>query len=531
VRGGVHLRVAAGERPGFVTFTVSDTGIGIDAQQIGQIFEPFYQVDSTSNRKFGGTGLGLSISRQLAELLGGSVAVSSEPNAGSHFTLSIPANFHAAAPEIENSVPPILADVVFKPTPVDPGQPVTLSFSDDRNTLLPDKKTILIIEDEPTFAGILYDLAREMNYQCLVATYAEEGFELARRYSTHAILLDMKLPDQSGMGLLAQLKDEPSTRHIPVHIISVEDRSEAALQMGAIGYLLKPASREQLRDMLLAIEARTARKMKYVLVAEPVNQAQATAQLIADPDIEVTIANGGEHALALLQTHVFDCLILDIDLPDMSGEEVLQRLSSSELCSFPPVVVHTARALARDEEARLLHLSHSLIIKGARSPERLLDEVTLFLHKVETELSREQRGLMQQARSQEPALQARKILVVDDDVRNIFAVTSALESKGAQVEIGRNGLDALNKLRECDDIDLVLMDIMMPEMDGYEAIREIRQQPQFAKLPIIAVTARATRDDQEKCLRAGANDYIAKPVDMSRLIALIRAWLPAISRT
>jgi CheY-like chemotaxis protein len=405
-----------------------------------------------------------------------------------------------------------------------------MPFSDDRNNLLPDKKTILIIEDETTFARILSDLAREMNYQCLVATYAEEGFELARRYPTHAILLDMKLPDQSGMSLLAQLKDEPSTRHIPVHVISVEDRSEAALQLGAIGYLLKPASREQLRDMLLGIETRTAQKMKYVLVAESATQAQATAQLIADTDIEVTIANSGVQALELLQTHVFDCLILDIDLPDMSGEELLQRLSSSELLSFPPVVVHTARVITRDEEVRLLRLSRSFIIKGARSPERLLDEVTLFLHKVETELPSAQRSMVQQARSQEPALQARKILVVDDDVRNIFAVTSALESKGAQVEIGRNGLDALNRLRECDDIDLVLMDIMMPEMDGYEAIREIRKQPQFSKLPIIAVTARATRDDQEKCLRAGANDYVAKPVDMERLISLIRVWLPAIRR-
>ncbi len=265
-------------------------------------------------------------------------------------------------------------------------------------------------------------------------------------------------------------------------------------------------------------------------MAEPADQAQATVQLIADSDVEVTVATGGEHALELLQARTFDCLILDLDLPDISGEKVLQRLSTSELFSVPPVVVHTMRDLSREEVERLSRFSRSIIIKGARSPEHLLDEVTLFLHKVETELSSERRSMVQQARSQQLALQARKILVVDDDVRNIFALTSALESQGAQVEIGRNGLDALSKLKECDAIDLVLMDIMMPEMDGYEAIREIRKQSKFSKLPIIAVTARAMRDDQEKCLRAGANDYVAKPVDMGRLISLMRVWLPAIRR-
>jgi CheY-like chemotaxis protein len=279
--------------------------------------------------------------------------------------------------------------------------------------------------------------------------------------------------------------------------------------------------------MLVSIERRVAQKVKHVLIVEDISlHASATETLIADDDIDVCTVGTGAEAARLLRQKVFDCLIVDLELPDMSGEELLRELSAEEGFAFPPVIVHASRDLTREEEEKLLRYSRSIIIKSARSPERLLDEVTLFLHKVESELSSERRSMLRLARSRDRALENRKILVVDDDVRNIFAITSVLESRGATVEIGRNGVDAVARLEAMDDIDLVLMDIMMPEMDGYQAMAAIRQQPRFARLPIIAVTARAMRDDQERCLRAGANDYIAKPVDLDRLVSLVRVWLP-----
>jgi signal transduction histidine kinase/CheY-like chemotaxis protein/CHASE3 domain sensor protein len=527
-RGSILLRVSA-PSPERVAFAAIDTGVGVDAEQITHIFEPFYQADGTTNRKYGGTGLGLSISRQLAGLLGGHIDVSSEPGVGSIFTLDIPVNYvEPPRPHADDLVAAPGAESI--PLPVAAPQ-FAAAFSDDRNAVNSEQKVILVIEDEPAFAQILYDLARELNYRCLVAMAAAEGLELAQQYEPHAILLDMKLPDQSGLSVLARLKEESRTRHIPVHIISVEDRSQTALQMGAIGYLVKPVSRDQLREIFTAIETKIAQKMKRVLVAEAsATQAHATAALIADVDVEVTTVSSGERALELLQSKTFDCLIVDLELSDMSCEELLQQMSTIDICSFPPVIVHASRNLNRDEEEKLLRYSRSIIVKGARSPERLLDEVTLFLHKVEADLSSERRGMLRLARSHDRALEGRKILVVDDDVRNIFAITSALENKGAVIEIGRNGLDALEKLEASTDIDLVLMDIMMPEMDGYQAMAAIRKNLRFTKLPIIAVTARAMRDDQERCLRAGANDYVAKPVDMERLISLIHVWLPKTQR-
>ncbi|MDB6060789.1 MAG: multi-sensor hybrid histidine kinase [Verrucomicrobiaceae bacterium] len=523
-RGSVLLRVSA-PAPERVSFAVIDTGIGVNANQIGHIFEPFYQADSATNRKYGGTGLGLSISRQLASLLDGHLTVTSEVDAGSIFTLDIPVSYQRS----ETAAP---AEAIVEPSrPAVIARKATATFDDDRNRLVADKKIILIVEDDPAFAQILYDLAHELNYQCLVAASAEDGIELTQQHTPHAVLLDMKLPDQSGMSVLARFKDEPRIRHVPVHIISVEDRTEAALHMGAVGYLVKPVSRDQLRDIFVSIEAKIAQKMKHVLVVEAAGESSgATAALIADVDVEVVTVTSGEQALNLLKDKTFDCLIVDLMLPDMGSDELLKKMSATETLSFPPVIVHASRNLSREEEEKLLRYSRSIIIKGARSPERLLDEVTLFLHKVEADLSAERRSMLRLARSRDRALEGRKILVVDDDVRNIFAITSALENKGAVIEIGRNGVDALRKLDESADIDLVLMDIMMPEMDGYQAMQAIRKDSRFSKLPIIAVTARAMRDDQERCLRAGANDYVAKPVDMDRLISLIRVWLPKIQR-
>jgi len=341
----------------------------------------------------------------------------------------------------------------------------------------------------------------------------------------------MHLPDESGLAVLQRLKANPRTRHVPVHVVSVEDRSEAALHLGAIGYALKPTTREQLREVFGKLEAKLTQEVKRILLVEddPL-QRDSVSRLIGDDDIEITAVEQGEQALELLRKNIYDCMIIDLKLSDMQGNELLRRMGEEDICSFPPVIVYTGRNLTRDEEAELLKYSRSIIIKGARSPERLLDEVTLFLHKVESQLSSERQRMLRTSRNRDRAFEERRILLVDDDVRNIFALTSALEHKGARVEVARNGREAIEKLAEVGDIDLVLMDVMMPEMDGYEATRLIRQDARWKKLPILAVTAKAMKDDHELCLRAGANDYLAKPIDLDRLFSLIRVWLPKLER-
>ncbi|WP_460885451.1 response regulator [Pseudoduganella ginsengisoli] len=404
-------------------------------------------------------------------------------------------------------------------------------FDDDRNLPPPPERLVLVIEDEPAFARILYDLAHQMDYRCLVAFAADEGVQLAAQYKPDAILLDIRLPDRSGLSVLQQLKDSPDTRHIPVHVVSAADNEEAALHMGAIGYALKPTTREQLEAVFRKLESKFTQKIKRLLLVEDdARQRDSMVQLIADDDIAITAVESGEEALALLRTTIFDCMIIDLKLPDMQGNELLQRMSREEIASFPPVIVYTGRVLTRAEEADLHQYSRSIIIKGARSPERLLDEVTLFLHKVESELSSERQSMLKTVRSRDRVFEGRRILLVDDDVRNIFALSSALEQKGAMVEISRNGVEAIEKLNTAPDIDLVLMDVMMPVMDGLEATRRIRQDDRYARLPIIAITAKAMKDDQEQCLAAGANDYLAKPIDLSRLYSLLRVWMPGAER-
>lgn len=511
-----------------------DTGIGIAADQQQAIFGAFHQVDGTSNRRYGGTGLGLSISRDLAHLLGGQISVDSSPGQGSVFSLILPERYERVAQDIEplslrpavDSLPPApQAPVVAapkRPTPV---------FADDRERAPFGNRCILVIEDEPNFARILFDLAHELGYSCLVAQGADEGFELAVQYIPDAILLDMRLPDHSGLTVLQRLKEQASTRHIPVHIISVEDRVETAMHMGAVGYAVKPTSREQLKEVFARLKAKLTQKLKHILLVEDDDlQRESIARLIGDDNVEITAVALAQDALALLRENIYDCMIIDLKLPDMLGNELLKRMTAEDIRAFPPVIVYTGRNLTREEEADLLKYSRSIIIKGARSPERLLDEVTLFLHKVESQLSNERQRMLKTARSRDKVFEGRKVLLVDDDVRNIFALTSALEHKGAIVEIGRNGREAIERLEQHDDIDLVLMDVMMPEMDGFEAIRLIRQQPRWRKLPIIAVTAKAMKDDQQRCLQAGANDYLAKPIDLDRLFSLIRVWLPQLER-
>ncbi|WP_220812628.1 response regulator [Pseudomonas paralcaligenes] len=532
--GGVTLSVSRHDDQ-TLAFAVRDTGIGIAADQQEVIFQAFRQADGTTNRRYGGTGLGLSISRDLARLLGGSIGVSSVAGEGSTFTLLLPERLV----EGRHAEPAPLA-LAPLPTPVAPAAPAAVPaaprpqapFEDDREHLAErGGRRVLVVEDEERFARILFDLAHELGYACLVATCADEGLELARQFRPDAILLDMHLPDGSGLGVLQRLKDDAQTRHIPVHGVSVEDHSEAALHLGAVGYALKPTSREQLKEVFGKLEAKLNQQVKRVLLVEddPL-QRDSIARLIGDEDIEITAVAFAGEALEKLRETVFDCMIIDLKLPDMQGNELLRRMAEEDICSFPPVIVYTGRNLTRDEEAELLKYSRSIIIKGARSPERLLDEVTLFLHKVEAELSSERQRMLKTARSRDKVFEGRRLLLVDDDVRNIFALSSALEQKGAAVEVARNGIEALAKLREHDDIDLVLMDVMMPEMDGYEATRQIRQEARWKNLPIIAVTAKAMKDDQERCREAGANDYLAKPIDLDRLFSLIRVWMPKLER-
>jgi CheY-like chemotaxis protein/CHASE3 domain sensor protein len=532
--GAVSLTVSRQPGEG-VAFTVRDSGIGIAEDQQESIFEAFRQADGTTNRRYGGTGLGLSISRDLAQLLGGSITVTSQPGQGSIFTLVLPEQYVEQAPSQYVDAPVAAVQPAPLPTPAVPVAAPVMEpiprFADDREKAPFNNRCILVIEDEVRFAHILYDLAHELGYNCLVAHGADEGFDLAQSFLPDAILLDMRLPDHSGLTVLQRLKEMPSTRHIPVHVISVEDRQEAALQMGAIGYAVKPTTREELKDVFARLEAKLTQKVKRVLLVEDdALQRDSIARLIGDDDIEITAVGFAQDALELLRDNAYDCMIIDLKLPDMLGNDLLKRMSTDEICAFPPVIVYTGRNLTRDEESELLKYSRTIIIKGARSPERLLDEVTLFLHKVESQLSNERQKMLKTARSRDRVFEGRKILVVDDDVRNIFALTSALEHKGAIVEVGRNGLEAIEKLNTVEDIDLVLMDVMMPEMDGYEATAQIRKDPRWRKLPIIAVTAKAMKDDQDRCMQAGSNDYLAKPIDLDRLFSLIRVWLPKMER-
>lgn len=535
---GVHIFSATN---GGVAFDVTDTGIGIAKEQQSLIFEAFQQADGSISRRYGGTGLGLSISRDLASLLGGHIEVESTPGKGSTFTLVLPLELPAIETENETvsnaqsfvstssgsvSVAPALQET----KPLESGTAQRF-FDDDRDKSLLASRSVLVIEDDLAFAHILYDLAHELQYRCLVAETAAEGLQIAIDVIPDAILLDIGLPDSSGMNVLQKLKANPLTRHIPVHIVSATDRSEAAMQMGAVGYAIKPTTRDRLKEVFNKLEDKLTQKVKRVLLVEDdALQRSSVVQLIGDEDVDITAVESGEEAIDLLRTTIFDCMIIDLKLPDMQGHELLQRMSTEEICCFPPVIVYTGRNLTRAEESELLKYSRSIIIKGARSPERLLDEVTLFLHKVESALSSERQNMLKTVRSRDRALEGRRILLVDDDMRNIFALTGALEQKGALVEIARNGVEALEKLNDVADIDMVLMDVMMPIMDGLEATRRIRADGRFQKLPIIAITAKAMKDDQEQCIKAGASDYLAKPIDIDRLYSLLRVWMPTLER-
>jgi len=540
-RGEVQVR-AFSAAPGWISFAVRDTGVGIAANQQAVIFEAFRQADGSIHRKYGGTGLGLSISRDLARLLGGAITVDSTPGAGSVFTLWLPVRYSVAADAappaaaVAEAYVPLPQPARLRPAPAGRASghtlPAATAVEDDRESLSPGARLILVIEDDVSFATILRDLAREMGFQCVVTLTANDGLAAAAQFRPSAMLLDINLPDHSGLGVLDQLKRDPQTRHIPVHVVSGADYRREALELGAVGYAFKPTKREELVEALELLEEKLAQDLRRVLIVEDdPRQRESIRHLLANGDVQITaVASAGE-ALHELKTTTFDCMVMDFNLPDLSGYDLLEKMAQQEEVSFPPVIVYTGRALSAEEEQRLRRYSRSIIIKDARSPERLLDEVTLFLHQVEAKLPPERQQMLKTARNRDSSLEGRRVLVVEDDARNIFALSSVLEPKGAKVAIARNGIEALDALARSQQspssgIDMVLMDIMMPEMDGLTAMREIRKRSEWKKIPIIALTAKAMKDDQEKCLAAGANDYIAKPLDVEKLMSLVRVWMP-----
>lgn len=533
------VRTTEGEQ---IAISVADTGIGIAEEQQQRIFDAFHQADSTISRRFGGTGLGLSISRELVRLLGGTLHLESKPGSGSTFTVLIPKKFDAEQVLVAGPVLPVTSSKSMisnipntsassSATALNAGNTRGI-VEDDRRLAGEQARKLLIVEDDHSFASILRDLARELDFQALVAGSAHEALELAKQFMPSAIVLDVGLPDQSGLSVLDRLKRDVRTRHIPIHIVSAEDYSERALSLGAIGYALKPVQRDQLVGVVKSLEARITQNVRRVLIVED-NEVQrdAVAKLIGSPEVETIGVGTAADCLAELKNRTFDCMVLDLSLPDASGFSLLETISQDSEHSFPPVIVYTGRVLSAEEEQRLRRYSKSIIIKGAKSPERLLDEVTLFLHQVVSELPDEQQNMIRKARSRDALLEGRRILVVEDDVRNVYALTNILEPRGALVEIARNGEEALQKLAlsvEQPDakIDLVLMDVMMPVMDGLTATRHIRANAQFKKLPVITLTAKAMPDDQKRCIEAGANDYMAKPLDIEKLLSLVRVWMP-----
>jgi CheY-like chemotaxis protein/HAMP domain-containing protein/putative methionine-R-sulfoxide reductase with GAF domain len=521
-----------------IAISVSDTGIGISDDKLKLIFEAFRQADGTTSRKYGGTGLGLSISKGFAELLGGEIHVESEVGKGTTFTLFLPEELQSDTIEAN---PPVEVDRNYSekgseqassdPTyEIKPVGEYPLSkyekTNDDRDSLTEGDKTLLVIEDDRSFSRLLYDLAHEHRYKCLIAYDGESGLHLADYHQPHAIILDLGLPGIDGYEVINRLKNNQRTRHIPVHIISAADKSLDSLKLGAIGYLNKPVTQESLEQAFSKIDNIVNKPLRTLLIIEDDAVTRRSIEnLMHDEKLRVVSVGSAESALQLLEKEVFDCIILDLGLMDMSGFEFLDIIKKQEKYNNIPVVVYTSKDLSKEEDLKLQQYAESIIMKGARSFERLLSETTLFLHQIESDLPEKKQKMLRKIHGREDILEGKTVLIVDDDMRNVFAINSLLESYKIKVINARNGLEGIKRLNESSAIDLVLMDVMMPEMDGYEAMRIIRKNPAYTRLPIIALTAKAMKDDREKCMAAGASEYLAKPVESSKLISLLRVWL------
>ncbi len=502
-----------------IAFSVMDTGIGISRDKQQLIFEAFQQADGTTSRKYGGTGLGLSISRELARLLGGEVAVQSEPGKGSTFTLFLPNEYEGPPAEIRTEVhipPPSMAAQALPESDVE----------DDRNFLQPQDKVLLIIEDDATFANAALDMARDRGFKGVIALRGDIGLTLARRLLPSAIMLDLQLPVMDGLRVLEHLKAHPQTRHIPVHVLSGLDRKLEGLSRGAVAYVDKPVSKERLDETFAQIERFLQRKASKLLVIEDdERERNVIVDLIGSEGVETSAVGTIEAAMSKLEEERFDCIVLDLSLQGGSGFDLLEKMSRKADLKAIPVIVYTGRDLTPQEETRLKKYARSIILKDARSPERLLAETTLFLHRVEAELSPPKRKMLHQAQSPDTVFKDRKVLIVDDDVRNIYALATVLEDAGMNVVFAENGREGIEVLKATPGVSIVLMDVMMPEMDGYETIRRVREMPEYRTLPILALTAKAMKGDREKCLAAGASDYVTKPVDPDQLLSLMRVWL------
>jgi CheY-like chemotaxis protein/signal transduction histidine kinase len=519
-----------------IAIRVRDSGIGMTPDQQQRVFEAFQQADGSTSRKYGGTGLGLTISREMTAKLGGRIGLESEPGKGSVFTLYLPLHrpkaesTPAAAPV---SIPVTPSEERFAPpakkvlvAPITISKPVPPPVDDDRDQIHKGDKVLLVIEDDAKFAEVLYDYAHKKDFKCVVAGDGESGLKLASVHPPDAILLDLNLPGMSGWFVLDTLKDDASLRHIPVHILSGASPTMDAYKRGALGFLSKPVSQEQLDGVFSTIEEFLLRDIKTLLIVEDDKVLRhSVRQLLGGSDVKISDAARGDAALALLRKARFDCMILDLTLPDMTGFELLNKINQDETVSKCPVIVYTGQALSEEENAELLKYASSVIIKGVKSPERLLDETALFLHRVVADMPAEKQDTIHRLHDRDAVFSGKHVLVVDDNVRNAFALSSLLNDKNLRTTIARSGEKALEMLETIADIDLVLMDIMMPGMDGYETMQRVRAQPKFKNLPILALTAKAMKGDSEKCIAAGANDYLSKPVEADRLFSMLRVWL------
>jgi CheY-like chemotaxis protein len=507
-----------------VAFEVSDTGIGIPSEKQKVIFEAFMQADASTSRKYGGTGLGLAISRELSNLLGVEIHLRSSPNVGSTFTLYLPLKYvgptlapRPAAPSGQMMQIPSIHVV--------PERPIE-QIPDDRLEIQPGDSILLIVEDDPHYARIMVDLAREKGFRVLVAMRGIDALDLAKQYQPTAVSLDVFLPDMLGWTVLSQLKQNPLTRHIPVQIITLDEDRQHGLARGAFSFVTKPTSPAGVEAALTRIKEYAKPRRKRLLVVEDDRAEQMSiAELLGHDDIEIVPAGTGSEALTVLRQDPCDCVVLDLRLPDMSGFEVLEELRADANLSDVPVVVFTGRELSAEEDARLHTMARSIVVKGVESPERLLDETALFLHRIVTDLPAEKQRMLERLNSSDEDLVGRTVLLVDDDARNIFALSSVLERRGMHVLTATTGREAIALAESTPDLAIVLMDIMMPEMDGYQTMQVIRQKPDFRRLPIVALTAKAMKGDREKCLEAGASDYLAKPVNTEQLLSALRMWL------
>jgi CheY-like chemotaxis protein/HAMP domain-containing protein len=537
--GGVRLTVSspeAGWTPdhptlkaasSVVAFEVADSGIGIPADKLDIVFAAFQQADASTSRKYGGTGLGLAISKELASLLGGEIQLKSTPGIGSTFTLYLPLNYTSPAPAaVERRTLEAPAGFVdHGPAVVIPKQAAE-PIPDDRRNLSAGDLVLLVVEDDPNYAGIISDLAHKAGFKTLIATRGADALALAIEYNPIAVSLDVFLPDMLGWTVLSQLKQNPVTRHIPVQIVTMDEDRRHGLARGAFSFVTKPATAEGLEAALARIKGYASPRRKRLLVVEDDAAEQLSIQaLLGHDDIEIETAENGAEALKLLREKGADCVVLDLRLPDMTGFDVLESIRDDSALSDIPVIVFTGRELSPEEDAQLHTMARSVVVKGVESPERLLDETSLFLHRVVSTMPPDKQRMLEKLHSSDEDLVGQTALLVDDDARNIFALSSVLERRGMNVLTATTGREAIELLKSEPAVAIVLMDIMMPEMDGYQTMQAIRSNASLRRLPIIALTAKAMKGDREKCLAAGASDYLAKPVNTEQLLAAMRMWL------